>query len=61
LISGLKVRDFITKEKRRERVTGERIVPHVAEPSFGAERCLYVSLLYLVKREGGQKYTISTL
>jgi len=54
LISGLKVRDFITKEKRRERVTGERIVPHVAEPSFGAERCLYVSLLSSLKEREGR-------
>lgn len=29
-----------------ERVSTERFIPHVAEPSFGAERCLYVTLEY---------------
>jgi len=38
--------EYFSVSEVEERVTVERFIPHVAEPSFGAERCLYVTLEY---------------
>lgn len=37
-----------------EKVTGERFVPHVVEPSFGVERLLYVALEYAYREKEGR-------
>ena len=37
-----------------EKVTGEKYVPHVVEPSFGVERLLYVALEYAYKEKEGR-------
>jgi glycyl-tRNA synthetase len=37
-------------EERTERETGRRVVPHVVEPSFGAERLVYSTLEYAYTR-----------
>lgn len=51
-VSGVKLKreHFIVKSSV-EKVTGERIVPHVVEPSFGVERLLYVVLEYSYTRK----------
>ncbi|WP_434730857.1 glycine--tRNA ligase [Thermogladius sp. KZ2Tp1] len=44
---GLKIgREFFTLREERSLVHGEKIVPHVVEPSYGVERLLYVLLEY---------------
>ncbi|GAB6148204.1 glycine--tRNA ligase [Stetteria hydrogenophila] len=37
-----------------EKVTGEKYVPHVVEPSFGVERLLYVALEYAYREREGR-------
>ena len=37
-----------------EKITGKRFVPHVAEPSFGIERLLYVTLEYAYRIRDGR-------
>jgi len=41
-------------EEREEKVTGERFVPHVVEPSFGVERLLYVALEHALREKEGR-------
>ncbi|WP_229768223.1 glycine--tRNA ligase [Sulfodiicoccus acidiphilus] len=36
---------LVKVEEVEEKVSGEKFVPHVIEPSFGVERCLYVATL----------------
>ncbi len=51
-VAGARIpRDKITVVEREEKITGKRFIPHVAEPSFGVERILYVVLdhAYTVK------------
>ncbi|HIQ03171.1 MAG TPA: glycine--tRNA ligase [Desulfurococcales archaeon] len=44
---------YISVCEVEEKISGERIVPHVVEPSFGAERLVYVTLEYAYsEREG---------
>ncbi|MEM1538061.1 MAG: glycine--tRNA ligase [Candidatus Nezhaarchaeales archaeon] len=38
--------DSLTFVKEEVKVTGRRFIPHVAEPSFGADRLLYAALEY---------------
>jgi glycyl-tRNA synthetase len=38
--------------EKEESITGERFIPHVAEPSFGADRLTYLTLECSYKREG---------
>ncbi|AFL66063.1 glycine--tRNA ligase [Desulfurococcus amylolyticus] len=46
-VEGLKIPSeaFIVKQER-EKIHGEKIIPHVVEPSFGVERLLYIVLEY---------------
>lgn len=46
-VEGLKIPSeaFIVK-REREKIHGEKIIPHVVEPSFGVERLLYIVLEY---------------
>jgi glycyl-tRNA synthetase len=41
-------------EDVEEKIWVERIIPHVAEPSFGAERLLYITLEYAYSEDGGR-------
>lgn len=44
----------IVVDTRTERVYVERFIPHVVEPSFGAERLLYVSMEYALREKRGR-------
>jgi glycyl-tRNA synthetase len=45
IIDGVKYnREIFKIEDVEEKIYGERIIPHVVEPSFGAERLLYITL-----------------
>lgn len=37
---------FVTFETKEEQIRGERIVPHVIEPSYGIDRIIYATLLH---------------
>ena len=37
---------FVTFEEKEEKIKGERIVPHVIEPSYGIDRITYATLLH---------------
>ena len=37
---------FVTFETKKEQIKGERIIPHVIEPSYGIDRILYSMLLH---------------
>ncbi|WP_455644973.1 glycine--tRNA ligase [Methanosphaera sp.] len=37
---------FVTFETKEEQIRGERIVPHVIEPSYGIDRIIYSTLLH---------------
>jgi len=43
-IDGKKISEFITVSEREEKETGKKFFPHVVEPSFGVERCLFLSI-----------------
>ncbi|MGC9010089.1 MAG: glycine--tRNA ligase [Sulfolobales archaeon] len=45
-----KIEDF------EEKIYGERILPHVVEPSFGAERLLYIALEHSYSEDGERVY-----
>ena len=47
-----KIGEFVKILEREEKITGERIIPHVVEPSFGVERCLYLTLLNAYREKG---------
>ena len=47
-------KDVFTVVEEEEIQTVEKFVPHVAEPSFGAERLLYVALEYAYTEEDGR-------
>jgi glycyl-tRNA synthetase len=50
-IQGFKIQpSHVRFEERTERETGRRVVPHVVEPSFGAERLVYSTLEYAYTR-----------
>ncbi len=54
-VAGEKVeKGLIWVEEREEKVTGERFVPHVVEPSFGVERLLYVTLEHALREKEGR-------
>jgi len=55
IIEGIEIPKAIFKvEDVEEKVWVEKIIPHVAEPSFGAERLLYVVLEYAYSEDGGR-------
>ncbi len=43
-------------EEFEEKIYGERILPHVVEPSFGAERLLYIALEHSYVEDGERVY-----
>lgn len=43
-IDSKKISEFITISEREEKETGKKFFPHVVEPSFGVERCLFLSI-----------------
>lgn len=45
---------LFTVEDVEEKIWVEKFVPHVAEPSFGAERLMYVALEYAYREEDGR-------
>jgi len=47
-------RELIKLEEVVEKVHVEKFIPHVVEPSFGAERLLYVALEYAYSEEEGR-------
>jgi len=54
-IEGVKILpSHVTFEERDARETGKRIVPHVVEPSYGAERIVYSTLEYAYTRTEGR-------
>ncbi len=44
-IDGKKISEYVVVTEREEKETGKRFIPHVVEPSFGVERCLFLSVL----------------
>jgi glycyl-tRNA synthetase len=52
-IEGVKIQpSHVRFEERKEREAGRRFVPHVIEPSYGAERLVYATLEYAYTRTG---------
>ncbi|MEZ0289966.1 MAG: glycine--tRNA ligase [Sulfolobales archaeon] len=53
VIDGKRYRKEIFRiEEVEEKIHGERLIPHVVEPSFGAERLLYIVLDHAYTEEG---------
>ncbi|MEM4912200.1 MAG: glycine--tRNA ligase, partial [Metallosphaera sp.] len=50
-IKDRKLSEFIQIIEREEKEHGIKFYPHVVEPSFGVERCLYLSLLSAYKEK----------
>ena len=48
--------DLLIIEEVEEEVTGEKIIPHVIDPSFGIDRILYSVLLHSFKETEGKDY-----
>lgn len=51
-------RNYLTAKKVRERLTGEKIIPHVIEPSYGTDRIIYC-VLESAYRENGERKILS--
>ena len=49
-------KDLLIIEEVEVDVTGEKIIPHVIEPSFGIDRILYSVLLHSFKETEGKNY-----
>ncbi|RLE58024.1 MAG: glycine--tRNA ligase [Thermoprotei archaeon] len=47
-------REYFIIEEREEKIEVERFIPHVAEPSFGADRVTYVVLEYAYTEKNGR-------
>lgn len=45
---------YVKIVEREEKISGERVIPHVIEPSFGVERCLYLTLLNSYMEKDGR-------
>ncbi|NON62199.1 glycine--tRNA ligase [Candidatus Acidianus copahuensis] len=43
-INGKSLSEFVSVVEREEKESGKKFYPHVVEPSFGVERCLYISV-----------------
>ncbi|WP_236751304.1 glycine--tRNA ligase [Acidianus sp. HS-5] len=50
-IDGKEIKDYVIITEREEKESGKRFIPHVVEPSFGVERCLYISVLNAYKEK----------
>lgn len=57
-IMGKEIGEFVTIGEREEKEQGKRFFPHVVEPSFGVERCLFISL-YNAYREKKDRIVLS--
>ncbi|MBI5253352.1 MAG: glycine--tRNA ligase, partial [Euryarchaeota archaeon] len=51
-------KSYLTAKKVKERVTGEKIIPHVIEPSYGIDRIVYC-VLESAYRENGERKILS--
>jgi len=47
---------LVEVERKREKATGERIIPHVIEPSYGIDRIVYAILEWAYTEEGDRTY-----
>ena len=52
--NGKDISQFVRVLEREEKVTGVHFIPHVVEPSFGVERCLYLTVLNAYKEKEGR-------
>lgn len=50
-IMGKEIGEYVTIGEREEKEQGKRFFPHVVEPSFGVERCLFISLYNAYKEK----------
>ncbi|ARM77102.1 glycine--tRNA ligase [Acidianus manzaensis] len=57
-ILGKEISEFVTIGEREEKEQGKKFFPHVVEPSFGVERCLYISI-YNAYREKKDRVILS--
>ena len=48
-------KSYLTTKKVRERVAGEKIIPHVIEPSYGIDRIIYCVLENAYNEDGERK------
>ncbi|QIW23202.1 glycine--tRNA ligase [Sulfolobus sp. S-194] len=53
-VDGKNISNYVKILEKEEKVNGEKIIPHVVEPSFGVERCLYLTLLNAYKEKEGR-------
>lgn len=54
-IAGTKLNSkYVTVDIEKEKITGKRYIPHVVEPSFGAERLTYVTLEHSLRKKDGR-------
>ncbi len=52
IIDGIKLpREAFSVVEKEEKITGEKIIPHVVEPSFGSERLVYITLEYAYREK----------
>jgi glycyl-tRNA synthetase len=56
IVNGYKVtRDMIIRKTVEEKITGEKFIPHVIEPSFGTDRIVFVTLEHSYKERDGRR------
>ncbi|MCE4614967.1 MAG: glycine--tRNA ligase, partial [Desulfurococcales archaeon] len=48
-------KEMIIKKVIEEKVTGEKFIPHVIEPSFGTDRIVFVTLEHAYKEKEGRR------
>jgi len=51
----LVTKDMIVKKVIEEKITGEKFIPHVIEPSFGTDRIVFVTLEHAYKEKQGRR------
>ncbi|MCS7098486.1 MAG: glycine--tRNA ligase [Candidatus Methanomethyliaceae archaeon] len=55
IIDGIEVKpEFVEFKYESRTLSGEHFIPHVAEPSFGAERLVYVTMEYAYREKNGR-------
>ncbi|AWR97140.1 glycine--tRNA ligase [Acidianus sulfidivorans JP7] len=50
-ILGKEISEFVTIGEREDKEQGKKFFPHVVEPSFGVERCLFISVYNAYKEK----------
>jgi glycyl-tRNA synthetase len=58
-VAGERIRlnkDALTLKKEEKTISGEKIIPHVIEPSYGIDRIIYCILESAYREEGGRRY-----